>query len=95
MNKSLGENIGIGIGINAGHMVMGAMGSKERMDFTVIGDNVNLGSRLCDEAKAGEIILSEKSKNYIITDQFKLINIEPIKVKGKAKPIKILKVFIK
>jgi adenylate cyclase len=76
-------------------MVMGAMGSKERMDFTVIGDNVNLGSRLCDEAKAGDIILSEKSKNYIITDQFKLIKIEPIKVKGKEEPIKILKIFIR
>ncbi len=94
LNRSLGKNIGIGIGINAGHMVMGAMGSKERMDFTVIGDNVNLGSRLCDVAKAGEIILSEKAKNYIISDQFKLVETMPIMVKGKENPIDILKVII-
>ena len=93
LNRDLGKNIGIGIGINSGHMVMGAMGSKERMDFTVIGDNVNLGARLCSAAKAGEIILSEKAKNYIISDQFNLIETEPISVKGKEQPINIFKVF--
>ena len=92
LNLELGNNIEIGIGINSGTMVMGAMGSKDRMDFTVIGDNVNLGARLCDVAKAGEIIFSEKTEKILITDKYNLKKLDPIKVKGKKKPIKIYRV---
>jgi adenylate cyclase len=88
----LGKNIEIGIGINTGTMVMGAMGSKDRMDFTVIGDNVNLGARLCGAAKAGEIIFSENTEKILITDNYKLKKLDPIKVKGKEKPIQIYRV---
>ena len=87
LNLELGKNIEIGIGINTGVMVMGAMGSKDRMDFTVIGDNVNLGARLCGAAKAGEIIFSEKTEKILIADKYNLKKLDPIKVKGKKKPI--------
>jgi len=92
LNQKLGKNIGIGIGINTGSMVMGAMGSKDRMDFTVIGDNVNLGARLCSAAAAGEVIISESTNKLLEGKNFQLTKLDPIKVKGKEKSIQIYKV---
>ncbi|HLF19624.1 MAG TPA: adenylate/guanylate cyclase domain-containing protein, partial [Bacteroidota bacterium] len=85
--------INIGIGINTGEMVMGAMGSDERMDYTVIGDNVNLGARLCSAAKASQILVSESSASYIVTNaDFKLKELEPLTVKGKQAALKVYEV---
>jgi adenylate cyclase len=92
LNRELGKNIEIGIGINSGSMVMGAMGSKDRMDFTVIGDNVNLASRLCSVAKAGEVIISENTKKLLVDTNSRMIKLDPIQVKGKEKPIQIYRV---
>lgn len=92
LNQLMGKNIGIGIGINTGSMVMGAMGSKERMDFTVIGDNVNLGARLCSAAAAGEVIISESTKKFLSGKKNQLTKLESIIVKGKKNPIQIYRV---
>jgi adenylate cyclase len=84
------DQIKIGIGINTGEMVMGAMGSEERMDYTVIGDSVNLGARLCSIAKGGQILLTEHCLKYLPEPQkFTLVALDPISVKGKAKPVKV------
>ena len=88
------DQIAVGIGINTGEMVMGAMGSEERMDYTVIGDNVNLGARLCSAAKGGQVLMSELSLKYLEAPQeFKLVGLDPVKVKGKEKPVKIYEVL--
>jgi adenylate cyclase len=85
--------LNIGIGINTGDMVMGAMGSDERMDFTVIGDNVNLGARLCSAAKAGQVLISEFSAKLVSgTDAFRLRELEPMNVKGKQAALKVFEV---
>jgi len=88
------DQIAVGIGINTGEMVMGAMGSEERMDYTVIGDNVNLGARLCSAAKGGQVLMSELSLKYLeVPQEFKLVGLDAVKVKGKEKPVKIYEVL--
>jgi adenylate cyclase len=82
--------ISIGIGINAGEVVMGAMGSESRMDYTILGDHVNLGARLCSSAGRGEILVSEHAHRWIANPgAFDMQGREPIRVKGKAEPIRI------
>ena len=81
----------VGAGINKGFVVSGNIGSRDMMDYTVIGDTVNLGSRLCSAAGPGEIIVSkEVIKNQ--EDKFLFKELEPILVKGKKNKINIFKV---
>lgn len=90
-------HIQVGIGINTGEMIMGAMGSEERMDYTILGDSVNLTARLCSHAGPGETFLSKNSYRHINNRKFlKTIHIvkeDPIQVKGKVERIQIYKVL--
>lgn len=80
----------IGIGVDMGEVVMGAMGSKERMDYTVLGDHVNLAARLCSHAAARQTIVSEAVAARIGTDPaFGLEALEPIRVKGKSAALSV------
>ena len=86
-------DIGIGIGINTGEMVMGAMGSEDRMDFTILGDTVNLGARLCSQAARGQTLLSEAARREIEGIAWiQTKKLEPIRVKGKSQPILIYEI---
>lgn len=83
-------NIAIGIGINTGDVVMGAMGSEDRMDYTILGDTVNLGARLCSAADRGRTIMSESTyKEVSHLDDLEIVALDPIQVKGKTAPIQI------
>lgn len=92
LNKELKNNIKIGIGINTGMVVMGNMGSEERMDYTVLGSNVNLGARLCSIADAGKVILSESSYR-LLKIKVKVNPLEPILVKGISKSVQVYDVI--
>ena len=89
-NKRGMSNIHIGIGINSGPVVSGNIGSRDMMDYTVIGDAVNLGARLCSNAAPGEIIASETVYNNT-KDKFSFEKLEPIFVKGKKERVEIYK----
>jgi len=90
--KKLGTAIQYGIGINTGPAIVGNIGSEKRLDFTVIGDAVNLGARLCGKAEPNQILLSE-STNALVKDQIKTKSIGEITVKGKEKPLEVFEVI--
>ncbi len=92
LKDKYGHTINIGIGINYGTAVVGNFGSKDRMDYTAIGDTVNIASRLESNAKAGSILISENVKN-LIDDEIKYSKLEEdITLKGKTKKIEIYKI---
>jgi class 3 adenylate cyclase len=83
--------ISIGIGLNNGEVVMGNMGSEDHMDYTVIGDNINIAARMCGIAQPGMVLVS-KAIAEAIGDQASLRDQHPVMVKGKDQPIGIAEV---
>jgi adenylate cyclase len=81
----------VGIGINTGPAVLGNMGSKNRMDYTVIGDVVNLSARLCAIAKPGQIIAAVKVAQ-MLKGNYPTTQLKPIWVKGRSKPVATIEV---
>lgn len=84
--------IHIGVGINTGEMVAGYLGSSRALEYTVIGDSVNTGARLCSHAKAGQIVISEYTYARV-KDYFEVEELPPAQVKGKEKPLRIYNVL--
>ncbi|MEM1534925.1 MAG: adenylate/guanylate cyclase domain-containing protein [Candidatus Pacearchaeota archaeon] len=99
------ERLYCGIGINTGKAVIGNIGSKQRHDFTAIGDTVNTAARLCGIAKKNEIIISKATylkikdkikeiKREVGVARIKIKKMPAVKLKGKTKPLEIYLVKI-
>lgn len=80
----------IGIGLNSGDAIVGNMGSASRFDYTAMGDNVNLASRMegLNKIYGTNIIITENT-HKIVKDKFETRKLDVVKVKGKKKPILI------
>ncbi|MBI2265084.1 MAG: adenylate/guanylate cyclase domain-containing protein [Armatimonadetes bacterium] len=83
-------DIHIGIGVNTGDVTVGSIGAKAArvVQYTIIGDTVNLAARLCSVAERGEVIISSYTYD-LCKDSIGVEPREPVKVKGKTDPIQI------
>lgn len=80
--------ISVGIGLNSGDVVMGNMGSERLMNFTVIGDPINVAARLCSQAAPGQVLLSPSVADAAGTR----VSVKPlarIELKGKREPMEV------
>jgi len=81
-----GYELGVGIGINTGYVTVGNIGSDMHKDYTVIGNQVNVASRLESLAKPGQILISHRTYSRIKGD-FPAEKVGEIRVKGIHQPI--------
>ena len=82
----LGPEIGFGVGIAHGFATLGTIGYEGRFDYAAIGTVSNVASRLCDEAKPGQILISPR----VLTKVENAVKVEPVgefELKGIRRPL--------
>lgn len=92
LKKESGIDLRMRIGLNTGLVVVGSIGNDLRMDYTAIGDTVNLASRLQNLADPGKILISENTQKPV-SGYFLTRPLGEVQVKGKSEPIKAYEVI--
>ncbi len=85
---SLLADLHLGIGLHSGEATVGNVGSETVMDYTVIGDTVNVASRLQNEARGGEILISEATY-ALIQSTYQAARLGPRSIHGKSEPVTV------
>jgi adenylate cyclase len=83
--------IGVGIGINYGEVFAGNIGSHRRLEYTVIGDAVNVAHRLCSEAGPGEILVSE-ALCQVVKDHADYEYLPAMALRGRTRSVQVYRV---
>jgi len=86
LNQTSKHSIEMGVGIATGTVVAGCMGSDQRLSYTVLGTRVNLASRLCDIAQAGEVVMDEETWQEV-RSLVQAQPMPPVRLKGFSDPV--------
>ena len=92
LRNDTGVRVGFGIGLNAGPAVVGNIGTAQLMNYTAIGDVVNVAARLQSEARSGEILISDTALERV-RDAVVFEELSDIYVKGRSVPVTTYKLL--
>lgn len=84
-------SLSLGVGISSGRVFVGNVGSAKRFDYTVIGQEVNIASRLCSMSQGGQILISQSTEK-LLGGKWPVMHIGDVHFKGMEKPVHVFEV---